>query len=190
MMTNEEYVNKNKEFLSIMVELQDAVFSSIRVALQDAAFSSFRGIVQDPNLPDPANNTSNKIMELFETFKDDDTNLDQHLIVILESHFLALKCKYCVNKIKAYFDTLFGLVMSGEDDNMVQELLKNSHIFEEEWNSIDEEIKNFDFEKNLQDVINSGIPLPKNISPQKALQICTEELKKISYEPKDEVKKL
>ena len=59
-MTNEEYKNKNKEFINQMILMESNVINSIKE------------VINDISLPRPSFTFTTKINELFETFEHDD----------------------------------------------------------------------------------------------------------------------
>ena len=171
-MTNEEYKKRNFEYITQMIHHED----TFRNCLKD--------ILNNINVPSVSNSLLSKVNELFELFENDDTTLDQHLIVILETQYLLSKCATNVVGIKQYVDRLFESLNQNDKEKIASILIeqpKNENI----WSLNNREIQEFDFFNDLEKVINSGFPLPKNISKDSALSICLKELSKVNYIPND-----
>ena len=170
-MTNEEYKNKNNEFLEALEAKENDINSNIK--------DLFDGI----SLPVCTPIFSKKMNELLDAFDNDDKPIDQHLIVIIESKYLYAKYAYLIMDIQIFFSNLV-VALCNQNNEEVKEILVSESAKEEEWRQMSEELAAFDIRNNLKDVIESGLPIPQDIPKEKALQICTVELDKIAYTPK------
>ncbi len=170
-MTNEEYKNKNNEFLEALEAKENDINSNIK--------DLFDGI----SLPTCTPIFSKKMNELLDVFDSDGKPLDQHLIVIMESKYLYAKYAYLIMDIQTFFNNLV-VALCNKDNAKVKEMLDSESAKEEQWRQLSEELAAFDIRINLKDVIESGLPIPQDIPKEKALQICTAELDKIAYTPK------
>ena len=170
-MTNDEFRIKNGELAGEMSKAETAIFDSIR--------SMFEGI----NLPQPSQAFSTKLDELFETFEHDEEPLDQHLTIILATQYMLGHCQNTVGHVQGYVDKILQAARIGDNDT-VRTLLELGSDVEAHWAEMDQELLNLDFRKDLDKIVDSVRPLPKNISRETALRICDYELDVAKYEPK------
>lgn len=171
-MTNEEYKKRNFEFITQMIQNEEA----FKKCLKD--------ILANINVPSVSNSLLSKVNELFELFENDDRPLDQHLIVILETQYLLSKCAANVIGVKQYMDKLFES-LNQNDREKIASVLSDQPKHENIWNLNNREIQEFDFFNDLEKVINNGVQLPMNMSKNDALSICLKELSKVNYIPED-----
>lgn len=171
-MTNEEFKKRNFEYITQMIQNEDA----FKRCLKD--------ILDNINVPSVSNSLLTKVNELFELFENDDKTLDQHLIVILESQYLLSRCATNIFGVKQYIDNLFES-LNQNDREKIASILKEKPKYESIWSLNDKEIQEFDFFNDLEKVINNGVKLPMNMSKDNALSICLKELSKVGYVPKD-----
>lgn len=171
-MTNEEFKSKNKEFIDKMI-----VFES-------RAVKDVKTIITEASIPRPTISFTSKINELFELFENDDTNLDQHLIIIITAQYLLGKCYNIIQDIDKYVRKVFRGIEKHDDDSLLY-LVSIKEDLEKNWVEKDNEILEFDFQNDLEKMLNSGMPLPQGISKERAYEICMSELKKVNYQPKN-----
>ena len=169
-MTNEEYINKNKAFLSA-IEEGDNKFVDWVNQLDDSA-----------NLPYAGSFLSKKINDLLDLFKDDVKPIDQHLIVIMESMYLHALYSDYIDSVKKHYNTVVT-ALSSNDDRTLANALKEGIDKKRKWEWITNAIQSFDFMDNLDDVLDSGIWLPKNMTKEESKVICLRELDAVSYTP-------
>ena len=91
-----------------------------------------------------------------------------------------------MRSIKSYYDRLISAVTNDEGDAELVRILIEGRELKKEWETVYDRFLNFDYQDNLEDVINSGIRLPQNISKEAAYQICMKELNGVSYTPSQE----
>lgn len=170
-MTNEEYKNKNKEFINQMILMESDVINSIK------------SVINDISLPRPSFTFATKINELFDSFESDDKPLDQHLTVIIISQYLLSSCLNIFQNIDSYVRNIYEAVEK-KDNHLLSSLIEIKSELEKSWLDKDNEILNFDFQNDLEKLLNSGLPLPNGLSKEDVYKICINELKRVNYQPK------
>ncbi len=208
-MKNDEFINTHNNHLEDIIKTENDTLLGIK-----EIWKLIVGNSKDIEIPAPSTTIADKMNKLFEVFQYDDTPLDQHLTVLLETNYLFSKSALLSIDIQTFFNELV-LAANKNDQKKLEELFNSASSKEEEWNRIDSELDSFDLKNNLKDVIDSGIKLPQNlyvatinaiarktsksveevISQDKeeieklakrlAYDICTEEINKIEYVPEE-----
>ncbi len=170
-MTNEEFKSKNKQYVSQLISIESGLIHDIKVIVNDIA------------IPQPSCTLLAKLDELFETFENDGILLDQHLTVLLMTQYLL---REYASTIHSYDEDVMGFFDAVErsDNNSLAYLLSMKEDLEKTWIEKDTKILNLDFKGELAHVLNSGVPLPKGITQEKAYVICNYELDLVNYKPK------
>lgn len=172
-MKNEEYINKNMLHCSMIAEIEEALIENVKDMQLGINVSSIGQLFES------------KIKELLDTFKVSDKPLSLNLIVIIESMYLYQQINNYINAIKGYVDSIIQAIQS-KDENQIKEILMKKEIIEEKISNIGKKITEFDFENNLDEVLQSETysRLNFSFSSDEAKRRCVEELRKVDYTPK------
>lgn len=172
-MTNKEFKEKNYEFVAQMYNFESAIFQDIK------------SMFGDISLPNPTDTFKTKLDEIFVAFEDDDKPLDQHLTVIISSQFFLNQCASMIQNIDKYVKS----IISTNEKEKMKELFDMLPNMESQWKEKETDTLNIDLQTNLAEMINSMPQLPGGLSKEMAHKICTSELQKVNYQPKEKEQK-
>ena len=174
-MTNEEYKAKNYEFVAQMYNIEKSIIQDIN------------SMIGETTLPHPTVTFQTKLDEIFETFENDDKPLDQHLTAIVLTQYFLGQCMASMQSVDGYMKNVMMAHEQGPE--AFREALAMKPDMETMWAEKENEILNTDLQNDLAKMIDTFPQLPGGLSKEMACKICTSELQKVNYQPKDGDKK-
>ena len=173
-MTNEEFKNKNNEFIMAMMQIEDKIKADVN------------GIVGDFKLPNIMYTIAEKINEILNTMEKSHEALNQQVTVVIETQYLLNICNAYMKNLDSFVKR-FVAAVENNDQKTINELAKSKDNFREFWNKIDDEIRQMNLQDILNKIIETKMPLPQNIKPELAIKICNEEFRNANYIPEKKI---
>ena len=166
-----EWKNQSKSMINDMITHEMGIKEAIKNDIPELQF------------PNASVTFNSKIDELYETFGHDGTPLNQHVIVVVESHYILGELFRYIRDLDDFFFSILG-ARERKDDEELRKVLGTMEERQKLWADIDEGVLNFDFQTDLDKAFEGNVPIPPGVTKEKAKAICKAELEQVKYVPK------